>query len=289
MRSLDGEAVAVLWMGDSRGGAGSVRPRDLAHLDECAEALAGPVSTLGAARRMGALDDEVRRLDRLSSLGDLLAEIVHEIRNPLVSLKTFLQLLPGRENDPEFTVEFRQVVMEEMHRLERLLDSVVQHARPPVGLDDEDATDIAPCLDSIAGLLRHRALDRGVSLVTEVAEGLPPLAVSQDALRQILLNLVLNAIDVTPRDGRVVLGARPADHGVEIRVDDDGPGVPPELRERVFEPFFSTRRERAGGLGLAISRRLVGESGGRLQVSDAPSGGASFHAWLPALAPAQGA
>lgn len=282
VRSHDGEAVAVLFIGGSRDRIGSVRPRQLAHLDECARALADPVSTLGATRRMAALDQEIRRLDRLSSLGDLLAEIVHEIRNPLVSVKTFLQLLPGREDDPEFTGEFREVVMEEMLRLERLLDSVVQHARPPVAADDEEETFVGPCLESLAGLLRHRALDRDVTLESDVADGLPPVSLSQDALRQILLNLALNAIDVTPAGGRVVLEARADRGGIEVRVDDEGPGVPPELRERVFEPFFSTRRERAGGLGLAISRRLASESGGHLLVADAPSGGASFRAWLPA-------
>jgi signal transduction histidine kinase len=276
--------VAVLWIGGSDDAPGSVRPRQLAHLDACAETLADPVSTLAAAARLRALDDEIRRLDRLSSLGDLLAEIVHEIRNPLVSVKTFLQLLPGREDDPEFTGEFREVVMDEMRRLERLLDSVVQHARPPILTADDEATWVGACLDSLAGLLRHRALDRDVVLESRVDEGLPPVALSQDVLRQLLLNLALNAIEVTPTGGRVVFSARRTGDGVEVRVDDDGPGVPPELRERIFQPFFSTRRERAGGLGLAISRRLAREVGGRLSVDDSASGGASFRAWLPAAA-----
>jgi signal transduction histidine kinase len=284
VRSREGEAVAVLWIGGSEDAPGSVRPRQLAHLDACAETLADPVSTLAAAARLRALDDEIRRLDRLSSLGDLLAEIVHEIRNPLVSVKTFLQLLPGREDDPEFTGEFREVVMDEMRRLERLLDSVVQHARPPILTADDEATWVGACLDSLAGLLRHRALDRDVVLESRVDEGLPPVALSQDVLRQLLLNLALNAIEVTPTGGRVVFSARRTGDGVEVRVDDDGPGVPPELRERIFQPFFSTRRERAGGLGLAISRRLAREAGGRLSVDDSASGGASFRAWLPAAA-----
>ncbi len=278
VRSGVGEAVAVLWVGGVEGG---LRPRHLAHLDEVGERLADPASTWIASRRLHALDSEVRRLDRLSSLGDLLSEIVHEIRNPLVSMKTFLQLLPGREDDPEFTGEFREMVLDEMARLERLLDSVVEHARPATSPDDGDDADVAAGCASIAGLLRHRALDREVELEIRVTESLPRIPITPDGLRQLLLNLTLNAIEVTPAGGTVVLEARMTGAGVELAVTDAGPGVPDALRERVFEPFFSTRRERAGGLGLAISRRLVEETGGSLRVVAAPDGGARFVAVFP--------
>jgi len=140
------------------------------------------------------------------------------------------------------------------------------------------------CLESIAGLLRHRALDREVELRAEPEPELPRVALHEDALRQVLLNLAVNAVEATRPGGSVVLGAHAGETGVELRVDDQGPGIPEPWRERVFEPFFSTRSERTGGLGLAITRRLVEEAGGRVAVEAAPGGGARFRVDLPAAA-----
>jgi signal transduction histidine kinase len=97
----------------------------------------------------------------------------------------------------------------------------------------------------------------------------------------VVLNLVLNALDATPRGGRVRLALRAAGGEAELRVEDEGPGVAPELRERVFEPFFSTKPDAPGGLGLAISRRIAEEAGGALRLEDAPGGGSCFALRLP--------
>ncbi len=277
----EGEGIAVIFVGGGTEEAGRVRPRTLALLDELARRLEPSIATLAATERLAALDDELRRLDRLTALGDLLAEVVHEIRNPLVSVKTFLQLLPGREQDEEFTGEYREVVVDEVLRLERLLDSVVQHARPRATSGAEPATEVAGCLAAIGGLLKHRALDRQIVLEVDTPPDLPPVHLTEDGLRQVLINLVLNAIEVTPSGGRVTLRGRCSRDAVELCVEDQGPGVPPEQRSKVFEPFYSTRSERTGGLGLAITRRLVEECGGHIDVVDAPGGGARFRVELP--------
>lgn len=115
----------------------------------------------------------------------------------------------------------------------------------------------------------------------EAPPELPATTLAGDALRQVLLNLAINALEATPRGGDVRLSARALGHALEVSVADRGPGVPPELRARVFEPFFSTKPERPGGLGLGISRRVVEEAGGTLSVVDRPGGGAVFRARLP--------
>ncbi|MCZ6783994.1 MAG: ATP-binding protein [Proteobacteria bacterium] len=239
------------------------------------------VDTARAVSRLAELGEEVRRIDRLAALGDLLAEIVHEVRNPLVSIKTFLQLLPERADDPEFTEEFRSVVMEEVGRMERLLDSLVQHARPASDASARPCAQPRVTLDSVVGLLRHRALDRSVQLAAEGDPVLPAVALDEDSLRQVLINLALNAIEATPPGGAVRMGGVGRADRVALWIDDEGTGVPPEHRERVFEPFFSTRADRPGGLGLAISQRIVSDAGGRIAVEDAPGGGARFHFRLP--------
>jgi len=280
----DGEPAALLLVGGMDDLPGRVRPRTLAALDAAARQLGGPLEAAAGLARIARLDDGVRRLDRLAALGDLVAEIVHEVRNPLVSVKTFVQLLPERQDDPEFRTRFSEVVESELRRIERLLDVVLEHARPRAAAPPGTSTAVAPVLGSVAGLLAHRALEHGVTLSTQAPADLPGVAMSDDGLRQVVLNLALNAIDATRSGGCVRLVAAPAPGGVEVRVEDEGPGVPLALRERIFEPFFSTKRDRPGGLGLAISRRIVEEAGGVLAITDRVGGGAAFRFTL-ALAP----
>ena len=107
------------------------------------------------------------------------------------------------------------------------------------------------------------------------------VAISEDRLRQVVLNLALNALDVSPKGGVVRLSARELAEGVEVRVRDQGPGIAEELRDTLFEPFVSTRRDGPGGLGLAISRRIIEQAGGEIAVRDHPDGGAEFTILLP--------
>jgi signal transduction histidine kinase len=272
----EGEPVALLLVGGVDDPPGQVRARTLAALETAARHLAGPLEAADGLARIARLDESVRRLDRLAALGDLVAEIVHEVRNPLVSVKTFVQLLPKRQDDPEFRTRFSEVVEGELRRIERLLDVVLEHARPRAAAPRGTVTAVAPVLESVAHLLAHRALEHGVTLTTHAPSDLPGVAMSDDGLRQVVLNLALNAIDATRCGGCVRLVAALAPGGVEVRVEDEGPGVPATLRERVFEPFFSTKGGRPGGLGLAISRRIVEEAGGVLAITDRIGGGAAF-------------
>jgi len=283
VRRRDGEVAAVLLLGADEEPPGAVRPRTLAALRAAAARLAGPASAALAAERLARLDGEVQRLDRLAALGGLVAEIVHEIRNPLVSVKTFLQLLPDRgDDDAEFREGFLEVAADELRRIERLMEVVLEHARPRRTRRRAEASDPAAVLDSVARLVAFRAADRGVEVAVEVQEGTPPPRIGEDALRQVVLNLVLNALEVTGEGGRVRLRTVAEPGGMALLVDDGGPGIPERARERIFEPFFSTRDGHAGGLGLAITRRIVEEAGGRVRAEDAPGGGSRFHVSLPA-------
>jgi signal transduction histidine kinase len=198
-----------------------------------------------------------------------------------VSVKTFLQLLPDRAEDPEFRTKFASVVEEELRRVERLLDAALDQARPTAATPAAAGVAVAPILESVALLVSHRATERCVRLEADAAARLPGVAMSEDALRQVILNLSLNAIDATEAGGLVRLRAQRAREGVEIVVEDQGRGIPKALRDRVFEPFFSTKSDRPGGLGLAISRRIVEQAGGRIAISDRAGGGSAFRLRLP--------
>jgi signal transduction histidine kinase len=282
----DGRPLAMLLLGGPRDPLGRVRPRSLAALDATVRRLRAPAAAALAYSRLSRLDEKVCRLERLASLGGLLSEVVHEVRNPLVSVKTFLQLLPDNLDDESFHGDFRQVVIEEVARLERLLDTVVEHARPesPSAPAPENAgsCEVADVLSSIARLLQQRAMEQQVNLVTDVAAGLPAAAMDRDSMRQVILNLTLNALEATPRDSSVTLRARKAGaDGIELSIEDEGPGVAEPLRAQLFEPFFTTRSDRSGGLGLAISKRLVDAAGGSIEIGEAPGGGACFRVALP--------
>lgn len=262
-----------------------VRPRTVAILGEVASRLRKTLSTSLALERMAELDAAVQRVDRLAALGGLVSEIVHEIRNPLVSVKTFLQLLPDRLEDPEFHGEFRQTVSDEVARLERMLEELLRHARPmPVRAPVEPEARIADAVVTTLQLLGYRCRERGILLETELREDLPTLGLPEDGLRQLFMNLLLNASDVTPSGGRIRIRAdwsqESANH-VEILIEDEGPGIEPHVRPHVFEPFWTTREQNAGGLGLAICKRIVEEADGRIELVEPTGTGACFRVVLP--------
>ncbi|CAN0437995.1 unnamed protein product [Discosporangium mesarthrocarpum] len=262
-----------------------LRPRTVAVLGEVAAKLGKTLSTSLALERMTRLDEAVRRLDRLAALGGLVSEIVHEIRNPLVSVKTFLQLLPDRLDDPEFHEGFRGVVEDEVGRLERMLEDLLRHARPtPTGSPFEPDARIANAVETTLQLLTYRSREKGVLLETEIRDELPALALPEDALRQLMMNLVLNATEVTPNGGRIRVeadwSAVSANH-VSIVVQDEGPGLDPAVAARVFEPFWTTRSDGNGGLGLAICKRIIEDAGGTIELEESRSTGARFRIELP--------
>jgi signal transduction histidine kinase len=280
---LGASPAAVLLLFAKKAGR-PLRPRTIAVLNEVATGLARSMSTNLTLDRLGKLDEAVALLDRQASLGRLVSEIVHEIRNPLVSMKTFLQLLPDRLEDPEFHQDFRLVVNDEVQRLERMLDELLRHASPQAAPPIGDAARIGDAVQTIVALMTYRFREQGVSFEHQISADLPALRLSEDSLRQLLLNLLLNASAVTPEGATISLhidwSPRNANH-LELKISDEGPGIDPNTAKRIFEPFWTTRPDRVGGLGLAICKRIVDDAGGEIAISNRKSGGACFRIELP--------
>jgi signal transduction histidine kinase len=246
--------------------------------------------TVGQALRQVRLQSEREELTRraqlaekLAAVGRLTAGLSHEIRNPLNAAALQLSVLERRvrrlpEDGQPALLEPLVLVRDEIRRLDQTLQDFLLFSRPRELV--RKSVSIEALLRKVADLMSGDAEARRVRVVVEVAPGLPAAAADEDALRQVLLNLILNALDVSPQGARIQLVARAVEDKIELVIADEGPGIPPEARNRMFEPFFTTKPN-GTGLGLAIVHSLVDQHGGRVWVERAEPRGAAFHIRLP--------
>lgn len=226
--------------------------------------------------------------DRLAALGQMAAGLAHEVKNPLGAIKGAAQLLAepeeGTVTDPH-SREFLGIILEEVDRLDRVVGSVLDYARPSKG--NPGAVDVnAVVRRTLQVLSSAQQSDHDVTV--ELGDGLPLVRADAEQLRQVLMNLVQNALQATSGKGggvSVSTRCRPGGPGknecIEIAVRDHGTGITPQVLKSLFVPFFTTK-EKGTGLGLAISQRLVEEWGGRIEVVSQPGAGSTFSVVLPA-------
>jgi two-component system phosphate regulon sensor histidine kinase PhoR len=248
--------------------------------------------TAGAAAGAVLVFHDVTRLRELEAVRqDFVANVSHELRTPLSLIKSTVEtLLDGAKDDPAVATRFLEIIDKHANRLTLLIDDLLLLARLDAGRVEmkfeawalrEGAQD---SLDDFGIMARAR----GVTLENAVPAGLVARA-DPERLRQVLSNLIDNAIKYGRPEGRVTIGGRPLDENrVELTVRDDGPGIPPEAKERVFERFYrvdkARAREQGGtGLGLAIVKNVMQAHGGEVRVESAPGAGTTFFLTLPAM------
>lgn len=222
------------------------------------------------------------RVDQLSALGTFAASVAHDIRNPLVSVRTFVELFPERQNDPEFGTTFRDMTLSEIERMCGLIDDLLAFARPSERV--LEPTDLNTVVAGIVRLLEAEARGRSVEVVVRPASDLPAVAAEGRRVTQALMNVVLNALQASPAGGRVEIGTAVEGEGTRraavVTVADAGDGVAEAIRERVFEAFFTTK-EGGSGLGLYTARAVMTAHGGRIDVRPRPGGGTIFALVFP--------
>ena len=290
LRQLNPDAAVVLLTGYStvEAAAAAVRAGAFAYLSKpCATPEL--LLTIEQARRQVELHAEKRELarraqtaEKLAAVGTMTAGLSHEIRNPLNAAGLQLSVLERRiERLPEASrgllLEPLGLVRDEIKRLDHLLEDFLQLARPRE-LKGE-VVDVSALVVKVCDLLEGDAERRKVHCARRIVPGLTVRA-DDGRLRQVVMNLALNALEASPPDGRVTISVAELGAKVVIRLDDTGKGVPAELRERIFEPFFTTKAQ-GSGLGLPIVHAIVTQHGGTLEVGDAPQGGARFTVTLP--------
>ncbi len=232
-----------------------------------------------------ALGTEVERRERLSALGNLAATVAHEIRNPLNAISMGLQRVRAEFVPAGGEAEYRRVVdvvQGEVRRLNGIVESFLSLARP-LALRPA-VVPVAPLLREVADFIGPEAQARGVRLVTDLAPDLPAARLDGDHVKQVLLNLVSNALEAMPDGGTLTLGAVSRDGALVLGVEDTGPGIPAGLLPRIFEPYVTTRA-RGTGLGLAIARRIVEAHGGRIEAASRTGRGSRFTVTVPLAGP----
>ncbi|OGF16525.1 MAG: hypothetical protein A2W00_13220 [Candidatus Eisenbacteria bacterium RBG_16_71_46] len=239
------------------------------------------------------MQQELRRHERLATLGQLAAGVAHEIRNPLAGIGTSAQVLLRRFEPRDGRARFVRVILDEVERLDRIVTSLLQYARPRI--PQLRPRPLAPCIDRVVDLSRDAIAQNGIEIQADMAPGLGPVYIDADLITQVLLNVTLNAVQAMPRGGilryevrrlrrrvpprgpgrragdtaRARRAARRTTGWVDyqqIRLSDTGPGIPRAVREKMFDPFFSTKPQ-GTGLGLAISQSIMQEHGGSIEVA----------------------
>ena len=265
-------------------GVHSARPRRFPEADvHFVQAVANVVATVMERHR-----DEERRRERqmvraeqMAAVGQVAAGVAHELRNPLTSIKGLVQVNLREAEARGLPAEDLRVIEHEVRRMERTLQTFLDFARPPK--PDRKRLELADVVDRVYALVGGRARKQGVAL--RLARPDEPVLVDgdQDQLQQLVLNLVLNALDAMPQGGVVEVDLRPPrDRHVELVVRDTGPGIATHILPKVFETFVSSK-ETGVGLGLPVSKRIAEDHGGSLTAYNLPAGGACFALRLPAL------
>jgi len=235
------------------------------------------------ARRFVELRARELQARRLADLGQMAATLAHEIRNPLGAVKGLTQVTREQIPADHGAQAHLQTVVGETERLERLVDDLLRFARPPRVLEIS-RFDLADALQRVREtlLVAHPDTPIEVDLAAAGDDERLWIRSDPDGLRQVLLNVLLNAVQATPGGGAVRVAARPLDgaRGIEVNVEDDGPGLRGRDPEELFSPFATTKT-RGSGLGLAVSRQIVEQLGGTIRIADRPEGGARCTITLP--------
>jgi len=229
------------------------------------------------------LQSQLIQSEKMSAIGQLIAGVAHDLNNPLASVVGFADLLAEAEDAPARLREPLRVIRDEADRAAGIVRNLLTFARQQER--QRRPTSLRKLLAATIGLLRNQLMAQGVEVELELEFDLPEPSVDPNQIQQVFVNLISNAaqaIASTGRPGTITIRGRGRDDRVMLEVVDDGPGMPPEVAARVFEPFYTTKPEGQGtGLGLSIGQGIVKEHGGRVFVTTSLGAGATFTVELP--------
>jgi two-component system nitrogen regulation sensor histidine kinase GlnL len=250
----------------------------------------GAVIIIRDLSRIRALEDSLRRADRLSMLGTLAAGLAHEIKNPLGGIKGAAQLLSMELGEQSSLRDYTQIMIKEVERINFIIEELMDLGNPrPTEIGDVDLTRV---LDDIVLLQREAARSQQIRFVLKFDPSIPPVQGDEGLLTRLFLNLVKNAREAINRDGEVLIETRIASNYhmtgpgrrsspmVDITISDTGCGIAPEELDRIFTPYFTTK-SKGSGLGLAIAQKIIEDHQGLLKIESSPGHGTTMTVSLP--------
>ena len=269
LAALGAQAAWGLWRDDELTGVmlisaspGTLDDQRTAVLGVLSGQIATAIENTRLVEEKVRLERTLMNKERLAALGQMAATVAHEIKNPLSAIKSIVQVLREEAKGNEQEEDLRLIVGE-VDRLNRTVTQLLSFSRPAVS--EATAVSLGEIGATVARLLEPDARVGGVTISTSVAGDRPVSGVVSNALREVLMNLGLNAIQATPEDGRIEIVLDGSNDQVHLSVADTGSGIPDDLKVKVREPFFTTR-QRGTGLGLAIVERRLMELGGHLRI-----------------------
>jgi two-component system NtrC family sensor kinase len=236
-----------------------------------------------------AIQVQIMQSEKLAAIGQLAAGVMHEINNPLATISACVAAIDGRlpaGPEPAQAEEYLQTIDREVDRCSRIVDGLLDFSRPKAG--PRRRVSLNALVDETLFLLKHHQRFKQLHVVRALAPGLPDTAGSAEQLTQVLMALMLNALDAMEQGGQLTvrtgLSSARADE-VVVEVEDTGIGIPPDDQGKIFEPFYTTKPPGRGtGLGLSICYGIVADHRGRIEVDSAPGRGATFRVFLPVAA-----
>lgn len=210
------------------------------------------------------LEERVRRADRLASLGKLAAGIAHEVRNPLASIKGFAQYLKGKFPPKESGAEYADIIIEEVERLDKVVSALLNFAKPKP--PQPEMHNINSIIEDSLSLIEDKARTDHISIIKNLGVNIPLTAVDKEQIKQVFLNIFLNAIQEMEEGGALEVASHSGeDSMVIVEIRDTGRGIPPENIQNIFSPFFTTK-DSGFGLGLSIANSIIESHGGEIKV-----------------------
>lgn len=214
---------------------------------------------------------------KLAAIGELAAGIAHEIKNPLQVLMLHLELVQAGKPLPNWIEMFSKQVK----RLSDITLRLMNFARNVSEDVQMEPINVNKAIEDIVAMVQHEFTGSGIEFTLAYGEHLPPVTGNANYLQQVFLNLLLNARDAMPRGGTITVATALTGFHISIRIADTGCGIPKEIQEKVFKPFFSTKGEKGTGLGLAICSKIIGQHRGEIKVESEPGAGTAFTIFLP--------
>lgn len=227
-------------------------------------------------------EEQLSVSQKLSSLGELSASLAHEIKNPLSSIKGTAEILLDEFPKEHPKREFVEILLAETSRLNTTVDEVLRYSS---GKNSKEGVKggyepLSKIMNRVLKLLDNRIKEKSIHIALSDMSFADIFLVDGGKLSQVILNIVLNAIDAAPVRGKIIIDGKKEEEGISVRICDNGPGIPVNEHEKIFEPFFS-RKEGGNGLGLSISQKIVKSYGGKITVAESADGGACLSVYLP--------